>query len=38
MTLHILNTPKKSARSQGPAVVGIQLKSTDDFDPLLYRI
>ena len=29
---------KKSARSQGPAVVGIQLKSTDDFDPLLYRM
>ncbi len=29
---------KKSARSQGPAVVGIQLKSKNDFDPLLNRM
>tara|TARA_E500000178_G_scaffold322017_1_gene346408 strand:- start:4 stop:1254 length:1251 start_codon:yes stop_codon:yes gene_type:complete len=29
---------KKSARSQGPAVVGIQLKSKSDFKPLLNRM
>jgi threonine dehydratase len=29
---------KKSARSQGPAVVGIQIKSVDDFKPLLNRM
>lgn len=29
---------KKSARAQGPAVVGIQLKSKDDFEPLLNRM
>ncbi len=29
---------KKSARAQGPAVVGIQLKSTSDFKPLLNRM
>ena len=29
---------KKSARSQGPAVVGVQLKSTKDFTPLLNRM
>lgn len=29
---------KKSARSQGPAVVGIQLKSKEDFSPLLNRM
>lgn len=29
---------KKSARAQGPAVVGIQLKSVDDFEPLLNRM
>lgn len=29
---------KKSARAQGPAVVGIQIKSVDDFEPLLNRM
>ncbi len=29
---------KKSARAQGPAVVGIQLKSTADFEPLVKRM
>jgi threonine dehydratase len=29
---------KKSARAQGPAVVGIQLKSPSDFKPLLNRM
>jgi len=29
---------KKSAREQGPAVVGIQLKSTSDFVPLMNRM
>lgn len=29
---------KKSARAQGPAVVGIQIKSVDDFKPLLNRM
>lgn len=29
---------KKSARAQGPAVVGIQIKSTSDFKPLLNRM
>ena len=29
---------KKSARAQGPAVVGVQLKSTSDFKPLLIRM
>lgn len=29
---------KKSARAQGPAVVGIQLKSKADFNPLLNRM
>lgn len=29
---------KKSARSQGPAVVGIQIKSPEDFTPLLNRM
>lgn len=29
---------KKSARAQGPAVVGIQIKSVNDFEPLLKRM
>ncbi|MEC9160486.1 MAG: threonine dehydratase, partial [Bacteroidota bacterium] len=29
---------KKSSRSQGPAVVGIQIKSVKDFEPLIHRM
>ena len=29
---------KKSSRAQGPAVVGIQQKTVDDFKPLLNRM
>lgn len=29
---------KKSAREKGPAIVGIQIKSKDDFNPLLNRM
>lgn len=29
---------KKSAREQGPAIVGIEIKSVDDFEPLLNRM
>lgn len=29
---------KKTNREKGPAIVGIELKSTDDFEPLLYRM
>ena len=29
---------KKSIRAQGPAVVGIQIKSVNDFEPLINRM
>ena len=29
---------KKNARSSGPAVVGIELKSSDDFEGLVHRM
>lgn len=29
---------KKTNREKGPAIVGIELKSPDDFEPLLYRM
>lgn len=29
---------KKTNREKGPAIVGIELKSIDDFEPLLYRM
>lgn len=29
---------KKSAREKGPAVIGIELKSPDDFQPLIHRM
>ena len=34
----ILNIPKKNNRTEGPAVVGIELKSKEDFEPLVDRM
>jgi len=38
MILLILNIPKKTNRENGAAVVGVELKSADDLEPLITKM